>query len=402
MRVDLRKLVPNPFRDLTVDPILDDPAIRESIRKHEFWGGTVVRNSNGTLQIAAGHVRVHEAINCGITEADLFVSNTISDEDMVRIYATENATQRGVENSAVAGSVVAAIKLILRRELFSAFGKEINWLDEENIRTPEIGRANEGGQRRDGIGARAILAELGEIPGFTRSMIDQQLGLLKLSGDYDRIVNEIISEAEAAHNAEIARLEQEAKRIEEEERQRIEAKAEAIEKTKKAAETAAQRRIDEHGTADPLDLAGISKHLKSPTHVNTFRQLVLSENVRNLLPKESQAALAEELVKQAAAEGRELTRAYIRENLYAMVTKVKSTSRRQERAFVGLDWESKMRSYMHEFCRSCGGILNAATNIAELNKSRPRGVTLHMTGEFKNAVESVDRVMSRLKEEKII
>src|SRR5206468_7218855 len=107
--VELEKLRPNPRRDFKIDPI-DESEIKilaESIGSHGFWGGTVCRQlDDGTIEIIAGHRRVAAAIQAGEKEARLFVGH-FDDGEIIRIYATENASQRGNTSTAVTRSVAS-------------------------------------------------------------------------------------------------------------------------------------------------------------------------------------------------------------------------------------------------------------------------------------------------------
>src|SRR4051794_40547391 len=113
MNVDLTKLQFNPTRNLTIDPI--DPErvemLRKSIRDYGFWSGVICRKTkDGIIQIAAGHTRVQAAILEGHTREDVCIAKDVDDDDMVRIYGTENATQRGNLGSSRVGTVAAALK----------------------------------------------------------------------------------------------------------------------------------------------------------------------------------------------------------------------------------------------------------------------------------------------------
>jgi hypothetical protein len=59
--------------------------------------------ADGTIQIGAGHHRVQAALEAGMIEADVFVGEDMDDGSMVRVYARENATQRGVEQHGTDG-----------------------------------------------------------------------------------------------------------------------------------------------------------------------------------------------------------------------------------------------------------------------------------------------------------
>lgn len=118
MLVNLSELKPNPVRDFTIDPI-DQEAIeklRQSIKDHTFWSGVVCRKKNGQLEIAAGHHRVKAALAEGITKAEVSVCD-YDDADMIRVYADENATQRGNSGTALTGAIAAAIKYLTKERL---------------------------------------------------------------------------------------------------------------------------------------------------------------------------------------------------------------------------------------------------------------------------------------------
>jgi flagellar biosynthesis GTPase FlhF len=455
MRVDLRTLKPNPFRDLTVDPIEDDPKILASIQRHDFWGGSVVRRKNGELQIGAGHVRVRMALQAGHTYAELFVSDTITDEGMVQIYAEENATQRGNTSPAIAGSVAAAIRLILQKEF------------DNDILRVEFDTQNQDGRggRREGVGRRLILEILKNIPGYGDAVIRQQLANIKTSGDYDRIVGEEITKAQerlraeeaARQRAEEARLEAEQRAEaarQEAERRRLEAAAATEEAERRAAEEAAQkaeeeqrqaeeeqeaaaaietehaaaveagetaisheqgvtdeaaeRRAADYGDAAPFDFVGVSRWMSNPSHIDTFRTMVLGDGLRLSLARDQQAALAKALVEEASMGGAEFTVAYIREHITAMVlsrnTEQNRITRAERQRLLRADWDTKVRDWQRQFSRQCRGMLSAAVKLEELNQDRhrPRGVTLLTTEEFRNAVEAAKRAIALLTERGII
>lgn len=89
----------------------------------------------------------------------------MSDEQMIRIYARENSTQRGNNSSAIAGTVASALKYLAKQ----SFG---------------LGPENSGPRKQEwsqGIGTSQILDFLGEGV-LKRSDIEQQLANLRASG----------------------------------------------------------------------------------------------------------------------------------------------------------------------------------------------------------------------------
>ena len=76
MKIELKSLQDNPFRNFKVDPI--DPevvkSLKESIKDNPagFWGGIVARRTkNNGIQLAFGHHRVKAAIAAGIQIDDI-------------------------------------------------------------------------------------------------------------------------------------------------------------------------------------------------------------------------------------------------------------------------------------------------------------------------------------------
>ncbi len=164
MLVDLRSLQPNPMRDFTVDPMDDEVVakLRQSIEEDGFWGGVVCRRTtDGIIQIAAGHHRITAAIAAGIEAADLFVGNgTMDDAAMIRVYARENATQRGNSGTAQAGSVASAVRFLAKSVLTGGAGE---FASSINLRKIQGNLASE-----QGIGRDIIVSFLANIPGIIR------------------------------------------------------------------------------------------------------------------------------------------------------------------------------------------------------------------------------------------
>jgi ParB-like chromosome segregation protein Spo0J len=278
MQVTLADLEPNPTRDLRVDPI--DPLVvtelRISIQQDGFWGGIICnRTSDGRLQIAAGHHRVCAALEAGIEKADVFVGRDLSWDDLVRIYARENATQRGTSGTARAGTVAAAVRCILMNE----FDGDLN-----------SDHRSDSQVMTKGVGWRTILDKLQGVPGVSRNSINQDLAHLKQSGHYARIVEEMADEV--AKRAEAARLKAEKDAADELAREEAEKAAEAKEKAKKVAAKAKSE--------NPIifDYDGVSKILKNPHQLDVFRDCVTTNKLyMNALPVNEQVPLAKHLVK---------------------------------------------------------------------------------------------------------
>ncbi len=458
MRVELKSLQPNPFRNFKVDPI--DPevikSLKTSIKENPagFWGGIIARKTkNNGIQLAFGHHRVRAAIEAGIRECDgeIKIVPDISDADMIRMYANENATQRGNSGTAIAGTVASAIRFLLKG-LFTGNLRE-NSLRSKKSMEVTLGQA--GTDR--GIGYDIILELLDGIPGINVGTVKQQLANLKASGDYDEIVATVKAEIEEENKEalkELKRQEDEQRKAAEEqvladrrakeaeERRKEAAKAERAAKEEQAkkraakeqadAELAAKRAEEEKKLAakrkaeadnalkefDALrkgrnamnnaagvqrditfDFEGVAKYLKNASHIDTFRNIVTGEGLKPYLPVPKQAALAKQLVDSLG--GAELSSRYIRENVMAMAMNVRSTERKfnaeDKAALLRNDWKAKAKNYQEEFARGARTMLAAAMALAHHDKKRPDGVTLLVTSEFRHAVTKAEEALKLIR-----
>jgi hypothetical protein len=382
MRVQLKTLQPNPHRDFTVDPISDAAvaALKQSIKQDGFWGGAVVTKIDGEMFIACGHTRTRAAIESGIKEADLYVVPDMSDEQLIRIYARENSTQRGNNSSAIAGTVASALKYLARQ----AFGN-----------SPENSGLFDGNSIRQGIGTSQILDFLGENV-LKRSDIEQQLANLKSSGDYARILEEVQEEIEEEVGETLAELEE---KVETAKRADVKAKAEeqiasVIKKQEKLAE------IIEKNSERTFDLEGVSKHLNVTSHLTTFRELC--EKHSKLLPVRSQAGLAKALVASAAKNSRngEVTSRYISEAFIDQLTGAKRVQgqidKEESDRLSRQSWNNRADSYQTHAAAGARMFNNNIFSLAELHKTKPKGVTLHLNTDLRNAVADVKETLARL------
>ena len=384
MLVELATLKPNPYRDFTVDPIDLEvvSTLAGSIEEDGFWGGIVCRRSNGHIEIAAGHHRVQAALAAGINVADVFVGE-LDDAAMIRVYARENATQRGNTGTAQAGSIASAVRFLAK----AIASGHVSTFVETSPKALETLQGQLAGER--GVGEPLILQFLARIPGITTYSVKQQLANLKASGAYARILGEVQAEIEreereaaaALARAEAAQRRAEAERLAAEEAARqAEAERKAATARAKAARQEAERRREEEAArqaeldlqkaeidaqlaekhrselaaeaerlgitlrdssaasgivadaADKakerditFDFAGVSRHLKNSNQITAFRDVVTGAAVKPYLPVNRQAALAAELVRLAKGDpvrnikARELSAAFIRENAMSLV-----------------------------------------------------------------------------------
>jgi len=93
MKVQIKDLYPNPYRDMDNYPINRDKVetLKASIKQTGFWDNIVARNMDGKIQIAYGHHRLtalREALAWD-TEVDIPVKD-LPDSVMIQIMANEN------------------------------------------------------------------------------------------------------------------------------------------------------------------------------------------------------------------------------------------------------------------------------------------------------------------------
>jgi hypothetical protein len=125
--------------------------------------------------------------------------------------------------------------------------------------------------------------------------------------------------------------------------------------------------------------------------------------LRPYLPVNRQAALAKKLVDGCDGE---LTSQHIRGNVMLMVMNVRGAERRlnadEKAALLRKDWDAKARSYQNDFARQARGMLAAAMALATHAGKRPSGVTLHVTSEFRHAVEKAEDALKLIRKARVI
>lgn len=117
MKIKVKDLLPNPFRNIEAYPI--DPEkirqLRNSIRETTFWDNILARPApnNGRYQIAYGHHRltaIKEELGKD-TVVDIPVRD-LSDEDMLRIMANENMQEWSTDWRVIVETVREAKKFL--------------------------------------------------------------------------------------------------------------------------------------------------------------------------------------------------------------------------------------------------------------------------------------------------
>jgi ParB-like nuclease domain len=392
MQVDLRVLRPNPYRDFTIDP-LDGAvveALRHSIEEDGFWGGIVCRQApDGTIQIGAGHHRVQAALEAGITHADVFVRRDMDDMSLIRVYARENATQRGNTSTALAGTVASAVRFLAKAILTGVTEKFFSDFDLQTLRSHLLGER--------GLGREVLLAFLPDIPGINAGSVQHQLANLKASGDYARLIADVekeIAEEDAAAQAALEQAERERderKRVEAAARKQVTTQARAT--ARQAAHKAAER-------PKTFDFEGVAVHFKNPHQVDVFRRIVTSPGMMERLGVEDQAALAKQIVEAAARREEELSgtfiKDYITQQLFTARITTQTDLRHDQDRLAEQDLVYKAGMLQEEMVRHLRLFAAAGTKLYELWKAWPKGKTFPVNLAFGEALTSAKRVLDTL------
>lgn len=99
MRVQIKDLKPNPFRDMENYPIIPEKirSLINSIKETGFWDNILARKNNGKIEIAYGHHRliVLEKLFKPDDYVDIPIKE-LDDSTMIRIMANENIESWGI------------------------------------------------------------------------------------------------------------------------------------------------------------------------------------------------------------------------------------------------------------------------------------------------------------------
>jgi hypothetical protein len=119
----------------------------------------------------------------------------MTDASMIRVYARENATQRGMSSTALTGTVAAAMRYVAKM-ILTGEGVTHKFVSTFHLPTLRDRLLSERG-----MGREVLLAFLHDIPGINAPSLQHQIANLKTSGDYARIIAEVeheIADEEAA------------------------------------------------------------------------------------------------------------------------------------------------------------------------------------------------------------
>lgn len=190
MKIKVKDLLPNPFRNIDAYPIDQEKIrqLRNSIRETTFWDNILARPapSNGKYQIAYGHhrlVAMKEELGENII-VDIPVRN-LSDENMLRIMANENMQEWATDWRVIVETVRQAKKFL---EEYIEIAKRYGAYTSITPKYKEI------------IGTRVISRFLGD--NWPETRINQALALIK-----DKEIQSIYSEIDRGKKLNISTLE---------------------------------------------------------------------------------------------------------------------------------------------------------------------------------------------------
>jgi hypothetical protein len=119
MLLKLKDILPNPFRDLKTNPLIEEKIVglMDSIHLTGFWENVVVRkNSEGKYELAYGHHRLEAAIRSCIVEAD-FIVKKFDDAKMIQVMDNENRETYGSTPQSLIESVRAVVQALAKEAI---------------------------------------------------------------------------------------------------------------------------------------------------------------------------------------------------------------------------------------------------------------------------------------------
>lgn len=329
-QIALELIHPNPFRNFDLHP-LDSAQVarlKASIDADGFWNSVVARKVNGGYQIAFGHHRIEAARERGDTAVPIEVRD-LTDRQMVRMLASENATQRG-STAAACLDAVQAISRVLAYDLlrwdeatFARFHAKVA-ISYASCR----GRLEAG----SGIGMECVKA-FAPAGAFTEHQIRGALASLKESGRMATIVAEASALAEgelAAEQAEAEKALIEARRKQAEAKSRTEKEA-AAKATKQAEKTETKSKKAAQATGKAVAAvkdrqpiiwdARCEQLFRIDAHAETFRKVVTGETFQAYLKVDQQFAFAKSVLTSLRENqpDKELTARDIRAECWARI-----------------------------------------------------------------------------------
>jgi hypothetical protein len=368
-------------------------------------------------------------MEAGIEEADIYVVEEMDDESLVRVYARENATQRGNSGTSQIGSIASAIKYLARLAMGGGSSHKF-------VRTQLEAIAGNFASSK-GIGMTSIARVLEGTPGINEASINQALANLKTSGNYHRIVAEVTASVKAEKVEAIRAMEQaererqeanealcraeEARALAESTGATEEVKEEAVslvkaaktrsKEAKKKAEpfksikqvvAIAEGAEAASNTERTFDLEGCAPYFKNPYQLEVFRTQVTGKGVAPFLAVDEQANLAHHLVRLAQETGSELGGRFIKENITALIMAVKREQRgvdqEEQRRILANDRIAKLEHHQAMFIRACNNQLGESAAINDLWNNWPENQEFPLSSEFLDAIDRVHQMIEIFQE----
>jgi hypothetical protein len=197
--VPLDQIVWNRFRDFSLYPLdeghLED--LEKSLDTHDFFGGVKARRlDDGKIEIGCGHRRIMAARHSGkFTAVEIYVDE-ITDDDMVRLMAVENATHSGVNPGAVLNEVAAVTRRLVQILLGGFVQTWTKLFDGQHgfdVARGKLMKRIYDPNSEGGLGWLVVMRYLGDgdekKSPRSKPQIVEALSTLKQSGKYDEIVD---------------------------------------------------------------------------------------------------------------------------------------------------------------------------------------------------------------------
>jgi len=229
MKVQIKELNPNPFRDLENYPFNAEKIdrLKKSIEATGFWDNILARQVNGKIQIAYGHHRLKALQEVYTPEYQVEVPiKDISDELMLKIMANENMEEWQSSVAVIDETVRAVRKFLLNPDLTQVGQKHSDYIGVDEIAIFlgwNVGRVTHSLQRINAVESGKVDKQAVEmIPtakaasAFASKAKDHNLTVnqqrkvaqkIKDSGDHSKesITKAIMQEAYPARKKEIER-----------------------------------------------------------------------------------------------------------------------------------------------------------------------------------------------------
>jgi muconolactone delta-isomerase len=186
-------------REIVLAFLHDIPGINDQSMKQQIAN---LKASGDYARLIAEVQQDIAALEAGIVTVDVFVGEDMDDAGMIRVYARENATQRGNTGSAAAGMVASTVRHLAKAMLTNSLDRILINLSEYD-QDVDIAAVRGHFLGAYGMGRDIVFLFLKKVPGINKPLIQHQLALLKESGHYDRIIQEVKEEIDREHQAAI-------------------------------------------------------------------------------------------------------------------------------------------------------------------------------------------------------